>query len=96
MGPYPIGTKVTYRGSHTWRHGEEYVITEHKIPTDYAHIKIALEVNELTLEYLTEHYADGVAYTLFPEGVNPLKFGDRDEGMYCVRRESLIPVDISE
>jgi hypothetical protein len=70
--PIPVGTVVGYHGSH--RHGR-YVIT-------------ALEAVRPGVPDPEINYPDGVAYTIWPEGMLQ-KFGNRDHMIFQVRRTSL-------
>lgn len=72
MTPIPVGTVVDYHGSH--QQGR-YVVTEHQAPRPGTPDP---EVN----------YPDGVAYVIWPEGVE-VAFRHRDRAVAQVRRQSL-------
>lgn len=80
MKPIPVGTLVDYHGSH--KHGR-YVVTAHHCPHDMFPRSEWDEVGE--------YYPDGVAYEIWPEGMER-KFGNRDYMVYRVRRSSLTVV----
>lgn len=75
--PVGEGTLVDYFGSQ--EHGR-YKIVEVHDPSDHPYQK-------LTEGDIKRFYSDGVAYDLWPVGV-PRKFGNRDQGVYYVRRTS--------
>jgi hypothetical protein len=82
--PIPVGTVVTYHGSLSCDPDKRYVITAHcnpqeMFPEDFW-AKYAQE--------LSDAYPDGVAYTIWPEGM-PQEFGLREYMVYRVRRGSL-------
>jgi hypothetical protein len=85
--PYPVGSVVDYRGSHS--HGR-YVITAHGDPVS---LFSPLETEVLNARYprgLDEVYPDGVCYEIWRQGVLR-RFGNRMYAVYRVRRRSLIP-----
>lgn len=77
--PIPVGTVVDYHGSH--RHGR-YVITR-------------LEAVRAGVPDPDLNYPDGVAYTIWPEGMLQ-KFGLREHMITQVRRTSLTEVPTTE
>ena len=74
----PVGTKVTYHGSHSYYHGD-YIIQGH---ADREALKGAFRE--------VDAYTDGVGYELWPVGVEP-SYRDRDKSLHFVRRESITP-----
>jgi hypothetical protein len=72
----PVGTRVRYHGS-AGPHGE-YIIQGHNDPAGRT---------DLPPEAIAEGYPDGISYELWPPGV-PVKFGNRDQAIYFVRRAS--------
>lgn len=78
----PNGTKVRYHGSLDYMHGEYTVVGPYDLTLR----------SDLTPEKRAEHYPDGVAYELWPVGV-PIKFGNRDQALYSVRRQSFTVID---
>lgn len=79
--PVPVGTVVEYSGSQ--QHGT-YEITAHAEPMNIpeGHDK-------------QEFFADGVAYEIWPVGVER-RFGNRDRAVYNVRRKSIRPKERKE
>ena len=77
MKPIPVGTLVDYH------HGGRYVVTAHHCPHDL------FPKNEW--DEVKDHYPDGVAYEIWPEGMVG-KFGLRHLSVYRVRRSSLTVV----
>jgi hypothetical protein len=73
----PVGARVRYHGS-AGRHGE-YIIQGYNDLAGH-HPKLPPEVE-------AEAYPDGIAYELWPVGVL-MKFGNRDQAVYFVRRAS--------
>lgn len=75
--PIPVGTVVDYHGS--LAHGR-YVVTGHDNPQNlFPYDKWHL---------LAEAYPDGVAYTIWPEGMEQ-RWANRAYSAYRVRRGSL-------
>lgn len=74
MKPIPVGTLVDYH------HGGRYTVTAHHCPHDL------FPRNEW--DEVKDHYPDGVAYEIWPEGME-IKFGNRQYSVYRVRRSSL-------
>lgn len=73
--PIPVGSVVFYCGSHSPDWDRRYVVTAHEKPREGISDP---EVN----------YPDGVAYTIWPEGM-PRKFGLREHMISQVRGQSL-------
>jgi hypothetical protein len=89
LNPLPVGTLVDYRGSQS--HGR-YIVTGHQDPRDLFSVK---EMEQITGEYpagLAEVYPDGIAYTIWREGIEQ-RFGNRMYMITRVRRGSLTPVE---
>ena len=80
--PLPMKTLVEYHGSETAAHGR-YRVWRHDEP---------MPQPLLSDEELASHYPDGVAYTLWPEGVEH-RFGLRHLAIGNVRRASLTVVE---
>lgn len=80
----PVGTRVRYHGS-AGPHGE-YIIQGHNDPAGRA---------DLPPEAIAEGYPDGISYELWPPGV-PVKFGNRDQAIYFVRRASFDVIDAGD
>lgn len=75
--PVPMGTLVEYFGS---QGRGRYKIVEVHDPGDHPY--------RMYHDGDTDaYYPDGVAYDIWPVGV-PHKFGNRDQGVYFVRRSS--------
>lgn len=91
MDPIPLGTVVDYHGSHT--HGR-YVITEHSDPEGIFSDEEKITNVFLDGPTLTEAYPDGVAYTIWKQGVLR-KFGNRAYSISRVRRGSLTVIEQS-
>jgi hypothetical protein len=92
MEPIPVGTVVTYHGSLSYDPEKRYVIMAHQNPEEM--FTVTEMVLLLRSETLAEAYPDGVAYTIWPEGM-PQKFGLREHmiyRIYRVRRGSLTEV----
>jgi hypothetical protein len=73
----PVGTRVRYHGSVRHLRGEYEVIGYSDLSTRH----------DLPEEAIAEHWPDGIAYELWPVGVE-FKFGNRDQAVYFVRRAS--------
>lgn len=88
MNPIPVGTVVDYHGSQ--KHGR-YVIISHEDPDGAftASELIQIAKGDQTLE---DSYPDGVAYGLFPEGMER-SYRNRGYAVYRVRRKSLTVVN---
>lgn len=80
-----LGTRVCYHGSIRYLHGT-YTLN--------AYSDLSLRT-DLLAGYIAEHWPDGTAYDLWPEGV-PVKFGNRDRAVYFVRRDSFTVLGDSE
>jgi hypothetical protein len=78
--PVPVGTVVDYFGS--LDHGR-YEITGHMEPVN---------VPNVPEDELPKYFPDGVAYELWPEGVER-RFGNRNRAAYNVRRTSFRKVN---
>lgn len=78
--PIPIGTVVDYHGSLSTGSDRKYVVTDHDNPQDL--------FPEDQWKLLAEAYPDGVAYTIWPEGMER-RFGNRAYMVFRVRRTSL-------
>lgn len=78
MEPVPLETLVDYHGSEVEGHGR-YRVWRHDEP---------MPQPLLSDEELASHYPDGVAYSLWPEGIDR-KFGMRHLVISNVRRSSL-------
>jgi hypothetical protein len=73
----PVGSRVRYHGSISRMHGAYLV-------TGYSDLSLR---KDLSQEQISEHWPDGVAYDLWPEGV-PEKFCNRDRALYYIHRRS--------
>ena len=82
MIPYPVGTIVTYHGSHSRDPSRHWIIRGHAEPRD-------------GLKDYAVNYPDGVAYMIWPVDVM-YKFGNRCYSVVQVRRISLKIVDLAE
>lgn len=86
--PLPLETLVKYHGSITGAHGR-YRVARHEQPLD------ANDLSPLPEEAIAQYYSDGVAYSLWPDGV-PFRWGERDRELNNVRRVSLTVIDENE
>lgn len=82
--PVPVDTVVDYTGS--MQHGR-FFIREHQVPI--GNPKVDPDVHDVDALY-----PDGVAYYLWPVGLE-FKFGNRDHAVYYARRTSfsIAPTD---
>ena len=83
MEPIPVGTKVKYHGSLRTYHGV-YDVDE-QVPMEVLTKRWGPEACE-------DAYPDGVAYNLWPEGVEK-SYRNRDRSLSFVRRQSITPVE---
>lgn len=82
LEPLPLETLVRYDGS-LEGHDGLYRVWGHQDP---------INLHGCSPEELAKYFPDGVAYTLWPEGV-PRKFGLRHLAPYNIRRKSLTVVE---
>jgi hypothetical protein len=87
MDPIPLGTVVIRISD-----GKRYVVDGHEDPWKEFSLQELAKMGEDPGGVLAEEYPDGVAYTIFPEGMSR-KFGNRDYSVYRVRRKSLTVVN---
>lgn len=85
LAPLPVGTVVEYRGSQ--KHGR-YVVAGHTDPRE-EHLFQPWE--HVTEDVIAAAYPDGVAYELWPEGMEQ-RFGNRQHMVYRARRKSITEV----
>jgi hypothetical protein len=78
---YPKGTIVQYHGSKSYMHGYYFV-------SGYYDVEVLRP--DLTAEEKDKYYPDGEAYELWPLDM-PFKFGNRENGLFSVRRGSFTP-----
>lgn len=78
--PVPIGTVVEYGGSLDDRHGR-LVVAAHEDPADHPYREV------MDSKTLRDEYVDGVAYVLYPVGVERSEENCR-KGISFVRRTS--------
>lgn len=78
--PVPIGTVVEYGGSLGHRHGR-LVVAAHEDPADHPYRRV------MDSKTLRDEYVDGVAYVLYPAGVERTPENCR-KGISFVRRTS--------
>ena len=89
MEPIPLETVVDYHGSRT--HGRYVVAEHHPVTLDMFQPGEVKYMKDKNLS-LTDIYPDGIAYTIWKQGVSR-KFGNRMYSVTRVRRQSLTVTD---